>query len=165
MYKVTSKEYFQENPEALRREDNIIKTLALIYTGSLKAIEEKYGPEAVEVARQGFLEAKLSADKEAFDAMEEKSVEKYCEWLNTILHLTHDFDMVYDEEKNEAQYEIRSCPWATHFKAIGGEKYGVFFCDADCPMVDIYGANVGFDRTKVLMNGDDCCNHRYFEKK
>lgn len=164
MYTITSEEYFNDNPEALKREDNIIKTLALIYTGTMKALEEKYGPEVIDVARKGFLEAKLSADKEAFAKMEEKSVEKYCEWLNGILHLTHEFTMTYDESKNEAQYNITKCPWATYFREFHGEKYGIFFCEADCPMVDYYGANVGFDRTKVLMDGGECCNHRYFDK-
>lgn len=66
MHKIISEEYFADNPEALRREDSVIMTLCRIYTGTLRALEEKFGPEVVDVARQGFLETKLIADKEAF---------------------------------------------------------------------------------------------------
>jgi len=164
MIRITSKEYFKENPEALRREDSVIKTLANIYTGTLKALEEEFGPRVVDIARKGFLEAKLVADKEAFAKMDDKSVLNYCHWLNSILHLTHEFEMVYDEEKDEAQYNITFCPWAKYFRGIGGEKYGRFFCDADCPMVEAYDPHLGFEITQVLMDGDPCCNHRYFKK-
>lgn len=164
MIKVTSKEYFKENPEALRREDNIIKTLAIIYTGTMKEIEETYGPEAVEIARRGFLKAKLGPDKEAFAQIKDKSVLSYCTWLNSILHLTHEFEMTYDEQTESAQYDIRHCPWAEHFRNLGGEKYGIFFCDADCPMAEAFDERLGFERTKILMDGDECCNHRYFKK-
>ncbi len=165
MHKIISEEYFADNPEALRREDSVIMTLCRIYTGTLRALEEKFGPEVVDVARQGFLETKLIADKEAFAKIEDKTVEAYCSWLNSTLHLTHKFEMTYDEEKEEAQYDIRYCPWANYFREMGGEKYGMYFCDADCPMAEAFDANLGFNRTKMLMSGDECCNHRYFNKK
>jgi len=163
--KLTEKEYFGEiNPEALRREDNIIRTLALTFTGMMKELEKEYGEGVVDVARRGFLKAKIEADKEVFEDIPEKTVTIYCDWLNSILHLTHEFEVECNDDGTECRYTFKACPWAKHFREFGGEKYGRFFCDADRPMVEAFSDDLGFKITKVLMDGEDCCDHYFYSK-
>lgn len=163
--KATERDYYKDiNPEALKREDNIIRTLALTFTGVMKELEEVYGEGVVEVARRGFLKAKLSADKEVFKDISERTVTNYCQWLNSILHLTHKYDLEGNEEGTECRYTFHACPWAKHFREFGGEKYGHFFCDADLPMAEAFSEDLGFKISKLLMEGDDCCDHYFYSK-
>ena len=68
--KYNEMDYFKEiNPEALKREDNIIRTLALTFTGMMKELEEVFGEGVVDVARRGFLKATIKADQEVFDTI------------------------------------------------------------------------------------------------
>jgi len=163
--KYNEMDYFKEiNPEALKREDNIIRTLALTFTGMMKALEEVYGEGVVDVARRGFLEATIKADKEILDTISEKTVGNYCRWINSILHLTHKYDLECNDDETDCQYTFYTCPWAKHFREFGGEKYGIFFCDADRPLAEAFSDNLGFEISKLLMEGDDCCNHHFYLK-
>jgi hypothetical protein len=54
---------------------------------------------------------------------------------------------------------------ADTFKAIEKVDLGVqFFCNEDAFIVEGYNPAIKFHRTKTLMEGDDCCDHRYTMK-
>ena len=164
--KITNKDcYDSTNEEALKREDGVIRVLALTFTGMLRELEKVYGEGVVDVARKGFLEAKIGADKQTFATIKDKTLTNYCTWLNSILHLTQEFEVELDEEKQEARYTFHYCPWAKYFNEFGGAKYGHFFCDADEPMAREYDPSLGFTITQRLMDGDCCCDHFLYIKK
>ena len=70
---------------------------------------------------------------------------------------------------DSARLRITQCPWATLFREKGKEDTGLLFCEVDYDMIkdfnEITGANIVFERTKVLMDGCDHCNHHIFVKK
>ena len=62
---------------------------------------------------------------------------------------------------HKANEDATGCPTAC-FRAIGRPEVGRFFCDADEPMIEEFSPDIGFRRTKTLMDGDSCCDHHFF---
>ncbi len=66
---------------------------------------------------------------------------------------------------NGIQIYCTKCPMADAFWAIERVDLGVqFFCNEDAFIVEGYNPDIKFHRTKTLMEGDDCCDHRYTMK-
>ncbi|MFW9849360.1 MAG: L-2-amino-thiazoline-4-carboxylic acid hydrolase [Candidatus Thorarchaeota archaeon] len=60
------------------------------------------------------------------------------------------------------QIHCTKCPHADAYRTIGRKEYGLLFkCSEDPPIVSGINPTVRFQRTKSLMNGDDCCDHHY----
>ena len=59
------------------------------------------------------------------------------------------------------------CLWADTFREWGAEDIGyVFACKGDFAAVAAQHPNLRLERTKTLMQGDDCCDFRFiWEKK
>ena len=92
----------------------------------------------------------------------------YTEWLLTDLPQDYEVEIL-EMTSDDAHLRFTSCPWAKLFRAAGKENSGLLFCEVDYDMIkdfnEITGANIGFERTKMLMNGDHHCNHHIFVKK
>lgn len=60
------------------------------------------------------------------------------------------------------QIYCTKCPMADAYKSIGREDYGLrFHCIEDFHAISGYNPSIHLERTKTLMDDDDCCNHRY----
>ncbi|MHA1951179.1 MAG: L-2-amino-thiazoline-4-carboxylic acid hydrolase [Candidatus Thorarchaeota archaeon] len=67
-----------------------------------------------------------------------------------------------EKVKDGIQTYVTKCPMADAFKSIGKVALGVqFFCNEDEHIVKGFNPSIQFHRTKTLMEGDDCCDHRY----
>ena len=63
------------------------------------------------------------------------------------------------------QIHCTACPWARLYRHLGGADWGYrLYCAADEALTAGFNAQIGFQRTKTLMEGHDCCDHRYFMK-
>ncbi|MFQ5980754.1 MAG: L-2-amino-thiazoline-4-carboxylic acid hydrolase [Candidatus Heimdallarchaeota archaeon] len=70
------------------------------------------------------------------------------------------------ENADGVQIHCTMCPIAEAFQSIGRQQEGLLFmCSEDPAIVEGFNPDIEFQRTKTLMNGDDCCNHRYSQKK
>ena len=92
----------------------------------------------------------------------------YTEWLITDLPQSYELEVV-ELENNSAKLRITQCPWATLFREKDRADTGLLFCEVDYDMIkdfnEITGANIVFERTKILMNGDEHCNHHIYVKE
>jgi len=70
-------------------------------------------------------------------------------------------------EDSENAYEIRvtECIWATVFKEAGldGEIGHAAVCNMDYTWPTAFNPKFRMERDKTLMQGHDCCNHRYLQ--
>lgn len=67
--------------------------------------------------------------------------------------------------ENGVQVYCNRCPYANLYRELGGEDWGFqLFCAADAELVEQFNPNIKFERSKTLMEGHDCCNHRYMMK-
>jgi len=74
----------------------------------------------------------------------------------------------YTMEKLELGYlmKVTKCPLYDLAKRQGNtEQMFYLCCEADQYAPEGFNPNIGFKRSKTLMQGDDCCNHFYFYNK
>ncbi len=75
------------------------------------------------------------------------------------------FEIVRQTE-GEAEIRCTRCPFADLSLANGMREVGFStYCMADYGIVKGFNGDIRFERTKTLMEGDDCCNHAYFLEK
>ena len=123
--------------------------------------EEKFGPEANDIARE--LIAERTRKIWASVAEREQS--------NTIKDLVRllwepfrnqGAEFTVKEIDNGVQIYCTYCPLADMYREIKREEFGFLFnCSEDPYIVEGFNPAIKFQRTKTLMEGDDCCDHRY----
>ena len=74
----------------------------------------------------------------------------------------------YTMEKKETGFlmNVTKCPLYDLAKRKGiTEQMFYMCCEGDQFAPEGFNPNIGFKRSKTLMQGDDCCNHFYFYKE
>ena len=73
-------------------------------------------------------------------------------------------EIVEDTEK-VFQLRVTECVWAKVYRdaGLGGEIGHAAVCNMDYYWPPGFNKNLKMERTKTLMQGDDCCNHRYID--
>ena len=72
------------------------------------------------------------------------------------------------EKKDDGSYQFKvtNCPIANIAKESGIEEWiFLYLCMSDYPITEGYNPNIGFKRSKTIMQGDDYCDHYYFWKE
>jgi hypothetical protein len=71
------------------------------------------------------------------------------------------FDVIEDT-KTAFEVKVIECIWAKTFHDFKAPDIGyAMVCYADFAMAPAYNPKMKLNRTKTLMQGHDCCNHRY----
>ena len=128
----------------------------------LHAMEERFGPEAREVVKD------MAANREPTprpDAGEpEADLQEFCTSLDKSCAGSHQWQRVVDEP-DRIGYEFTRCMWAEVYRELGEPLLGYVICAGDDPGVRSHNPKLAFQRTKVLMNGDEICDHVFYVKK
>ena len=74
------------------------------------------------------------------------------------LEITEDNDKVFE-------LNVTECIWAKVFRdaGLGGEVGHAAICNMDYYWPPAFNPDFKMERTKTLMQGHDCCNHRYID--
>ena len=141
------------------------------YTHLVDAIEERLGfEEGRKLAYDAYHKAVFNACAPDWEKMKGSatSAQAYAEWLITDLPQAYEMEVV-EMTPDDVRLRFTGCPWATLFREKGKENTGRLFCEVDYDMMkdfnEITGANLVFERTKILMDGCEECNHHIFERK
>lgn len=71
------------------------------------------------------------------------------------------WDVVEDSE-TALEVKVTECLWAKTFREAGATDIGYAgVCHGDFAMASAYNSHMRMERTKTLMQGHDCCNHRW----
>lgn len=71
------------------------------------------------------------------------------------------FDIVEDTS-NAFELKVTECLWAKTFREAGAADIGyATTCHADFAFAEGYSTKLRLVRSKTLMEGHDCCNHRF----
>jgi hypothetical protein len=75
----------------------------------------------------------------------------------------HTVTLAIIEDTDKAfEVKITECLWAKTFRDLDAADIGyAYICYGDFPMASIGNPKIRLIRTKTLMQGHDCCNHRY----
>ena len=77
-------------------------------------------------------------------------------WKHTVT-----LEIVENTEK-AVEVKVSECLWAKAFRAVGAQEIGyAMWCHYDFGNCQGFNPKMHLVRTKTLMQGDDCCNHRW----
>ena len=122
----------------------------------VRAMEERFGPAAREVVKEMAESREVTPRPEAGDP--QTDLHEFCDRLEQGCVGSHRWERVEDRPDKIA-YEFTRCIWAEIFRELGDPDLGFIFCAGDEPAVKSHNPALGFRRTKVLMHGDDICDH------
>ena len=147
-------------------------TLEQVYNFAFKGYISLMQSLAKELGEDGFLEVleRASLQAAAHDVQEatrnipRRDLAIFTNWLrfpdpDTVQRLT--FDVVEDTER---VFEIRvtECIWAKTFREENAADIGyATVCHRDLATCQAFNPKIKLVRTKTLMQGDDCCDHRW----
>ena len=130
--------------------------------GVLNQLKDKLPPEIIEIIMKANRDVLCQPVSNGFSG--DGSIP---ELINVLWAPLQHSGYVFETEEieNGVQVYCTRCPYANLYRALGGEDWGFqLFCAADAELVEQFNPNIKFERTKTLMEGDDCCNHRYTMK-
>ena len=155
-------------PEPIGREDEEallelikqkIKLAAGLSVQLLHAMEERFGPEARQVVRDMVENIQIKPRTDAGEP--EKDLSEFCARLDKACVGSHRWERVINEP-DRIGYHYTRCLFAEIYRELGEPELGFVFCAGDDPAVRSYNPKLAFRRTKVLMNGDELCDHIFY---
>ncbi|MFA7407379.1 MAG: L-2-amino-thiazoline-4-carboxylic acid hydrolase [Anaerolineaceae bacterium] len=160
-----------QNVTPLEAETAVNKFWVNNYTFLVNEIKEKLGAEeGRKLAYDAYHKAVYNSCSPDWKKMIGKNpdAQTYAEWLITDLAQAYEVEIL-EMTPDNVRLKFTQCPWATLFREKGEADTGRMFCEVDYDMMEdfneITGANLVFERTKVLMDGCDQCNHHIYVKK
>ena len=160
-----------QNVTPLEAETAVNKFWVNNYGTLVEALKERLGEEeGRKLAYDAYHKAVYNSCAPGWEEMKgtDPDAQTYTEWLVTDLAQAYELEILEMTPKS-CKLKLTSCPWATLFREKGWEDTGMLFCEVDYDMMkdfnEITGANLVFERTKVLMQGDDHCNHHIYVKE
>jgi len=151
----------EEHHKAL---DAVRKTEFAARVDDLNALREVYGEqveEIVKASRAKKIEANWRKIAEQHGRNDIQGMK------DTLWKWVLDEGIEYDVTDTEegSQFQVTRCPLAEMARELNASHWGfICFCEDDPPMVAGFNPDMGFRRTKTLMQGDDCCDHFYYMK-
>ena len=152
----------------VERADIVAELCARTMVALTEALERELGRErGFAVAREAFerrferRETGTAATREETPARESRSLQAFAALLDEVCQATQDFRRVEDRPDRVA-YCFTRCVWADHFRRLGRPDIGHWFCDGDDQWARHFNPRIGFQRTRMLMDGDECCDHTFF---
>ena len=122
----------------------------------MRAMEERFGPEAVEVARE--LSGGVTPRPEDQLGTPEEDLHTFCDRLDRGCVLSHRWERIADEPDRIA-YRFTKCLWAEIYRELDAADLGRWICEGDDPGVRSYNPQLRCRQTKLLMDGDAECDH------
>jgi hypothetical protein len=147
----------------------LVKLRSKILTGATKlvtavrAIQTIYGNEGVEAIHQSFKGLAVETGKKMAREANASSLRAFCSALETRCTGSHEWLKLEDTDVQQV-YRFTRCMLAEVFTELDAQDIGFWLCDGDGPMATAFNPAIGFQRTKTLMRGDNCCDHIFYIK-
>jgi hypothetical protein len=128
----------------------------------LRAMEQRFGAEAREVIRE------MAGDQE-FDIREDvgepaADLHSFCAMIDQMAAGSHRWERVV-EEPDRVGFRFTRCMYSEILRELGEPELGMVLCARDGPWVKSFNPGLGFHRTKILMDGDDACDHVFYVER
>ncbi len=155
--KKTVEERLKEQREQLER--RCMQRMAFLLDG----LEKRLGSEALDALDETVAEATREqwagiAQKAGSNGIEDL-IEQLWDPLCEI-----GFEFTIEQQKDGVQMWCTRCPLSDQAHKVGATKWGYhLYCATDPHIVAGFNPKIGFRRTKTLMEGDDCCDHFYYD--
>ena len=168
--------WFQEKKKAIlplinQEQETIFDTLSQQWKqrdviALLNALAEQFGKEkVVEIVEMVVAE---NARAEWAEIAREEGSNTIDDLVRILLEPLRDgqgFEFTLEERDGGVQMHCTQCSHVELAKEVDGREWLYYLvCGGDPYIVEGFNPKMGFQRTKTLMEGHDCCNHFYFMK-
>lgn len=151
------------NDEMKRNIDTMARTLAryhaIFAAEAMVALGEERGKELVEKVVERF-------GRERGEKVRERAIAKGEPLTLETLNSNYDLPLsaAWESVKFEDGSDITYCPMCEEWKESGMVKEGKLYCAVDAAMAEGFSDDLKFSRLCTLMDGAECCRHRYSSK-
>jgi predicted ArsR family transcriptional regulator len=131
----------------------------------LNALKKRLGPAVADIAAETHAR---EAAKPFLVAAHEKGMSSVDDLVSLLWEplRVHGYEFTVARAEGNVRIHCTSCPFAALYRQMGGSDWGYrLYCAADAYLVKEFNKNIGFRRTKTLMEGDNCCDHFYYMKE
>ena len=129
----------------------------------LHKMEERFGEDARDVVSEMISNRKSDPQPQG-SGDPEKDLHDFCNRVERGCAGTHRWQRIIDEPARIG-YAFNRCMWNEVFQELGEPELGLYYCASDEPSVKAYNQKLGLERTKILMKGDEICDHVFFVEK
>jgi hypothetical protein len=129
----------------------------------LQAMEERFGIEARRVMKE-MIDGRKPGPNPTGTGDPEQDLHDFCDNLERGCVGSHRWRREVDEP-DRIGYSFTRCMWAEIFRELGEPELGFYYCAGDEPSVKSHNPKLGLRRTKVLMLGDEICDHVFLLEK
>ena len=136
---------------------------ATLLVKTVRAIQAKYGDEGVETIHRAFKELAVERGRKMAQEENTPTLPAFCSALEAGCAGSHEWLKLKDTDRRQA-YRVTRCMWAEIFPELDARDIGFWLCEGDEPMASTFNPAIGFQRSKTLMEGDDCCDHIFYLK-
>jgi predicted ArsR family transcriptional regulator len=156
--KQTMEEKLREQIELFQRR-NLEEKAAL-----LNALKQRFGSDVINVVARVVAEQTRQEWAEIARKEERNSIDELIQLAWEPLHAVG-YEFTIDHRHDGVQVHCTVCPIYNMTRELGIVEWGYHFhCSKDPQVVEGFNPNIGFRRTKTLMEGYDCCDHFYYIK-
>ena len=134
--------------------------------GLLKELTAEYGEKAGQTVEQ-FLKINILRDWAEIGKKEANKGTEVKDFIRMLWEPLKEkgFKYEYKEENNIVTFHLTKCPvYELAEKTDMHEWFYHIACASDFYTTPSFSKEIGFTRTKSLMQGDECCNHTYYYK-
>jgi len=128
----------------------------------MRAMEAKYGPEAVEHARSLFGNVNPRPAEKL--GRPEDDLRTRCDGLEEGCVLSHQWEKVIDEP-DRIGFRFTKCLLAEIYLELDAADLGRWICEGDDPGIQSFNPKLRCKQTKLLMDGDDHCDHVFYVER
>jgi predicted ArsR family transcriptional regulator len=130
----------------------------------VRAMEAQYGLDVQKAIEHIPCDQAREKWAQRADAKDDHSLEGLLETLWAPLK-ERGFEFTREDKLGGVQYVVTKCPKADLARGLDAVDLGfMFFCATDACLAEGWNAQIGFQRTQTLMEGDAVCDHFYFMK-
>jgi len=138
-------------------------TSATFLVVAVRAVQTKYGDEGVEAIHHAFKERAVERSGKMAREAGAPTLQAFCSALEAGCAGSQEWLKLEDTDTRQA-YRFTRCMWAEVFAELDALDIGFWLCEGDAPTASAFNPAIGFQRTKTLMEGDDCCDHIFYLK-
>jgi len=134
------------------------------YARKMKKLAAQIGPEEfLQMLRKASSEATVEQVSSLLRLAPNRDLATFELWMKTqpVQRNALVYDVV-EESSTTFEIHVSQCLWAKTFRAQDAADIGyATICHADFAATTTFHPKLKLTRTKTLMQGDDCCNHRW----
>ncbi len=131
----------------------------------LKAVGDEIGRDRlIKIIQSAVANRVRESGQKAAQKSDIPNFTTYTEWARNVDRFwQHVLTFTIIEDTPSAfQIKVTECLWAKTFREAGGEDIGyAVVCNPDFAHANGYSTKLHLVRTKTLMQGHECCNHRW----